>query len=214
MAKPDFGAFTERLFNLLYERNQRYGTHNIQGQPHVLERVKDKMARLERAVADGEGAAVDWEDLAGYSAIGWLLERGLWDDRGTLRRVYYAHPSGGDLGPWIPTLDRIHAAIAKVYAVYRPVGAFHSVSGHADWLWEVNLQAIRFSDMLIAVLPYSSNGVAAELLYAKERNKTVWALALEEMAQSSLVQYAATRLFTSVPTLISALEGVKSDGNG
>lgn len=211
MSKPDFGLFTSIVYKTLFERNRRYGTKNIQGPAHVFERAKDKMARVENAIKDGGlPTAQDWEDLAGYAAVGWLLDRGLWDDRSTLRRVYFAHPAGDEAKPWMPTLDLLHRELAQVFGVYRPVGPFTNVYGHADWVWRVCLQAIALSDMLVAGLPFASNGTAAEMLYAKERGKTVWAVRLDvKMAESSLVQYAADRLFFTVSDLAKAIKEVR-----
>ena len=207
-SKPDFDAFTDRLNLLLRQRNARYGTKNIDGLQEVMTRIGDKVARLRDAAARGLASENDWEDLAGYASIGWLLERGLWDDREVLRRAYFAHPAPLEK-TWEPTAGLVHAALMSVFAVYRPVGAFRGkLRGHASWMWETNLRNIDLCDLLVAFLPYPSMGVAAEMLYAKGKSKVVWVLTGSDA--SSLVQYSADRVFREISELYAAVREVNN----
>lgn len=207
--RPDFPAFLDKVGSILTERNAGYGTKNITGPAQVLARIKDKVARLEQAIRDGRESPNDWEDLAGHASIGWLLERGLWDDRKALRRVYFAHPAGKEVTEKVQMdCDFMAREIGKVFAVYRPVGPFVNVAGHADWVWPVCLRAIELADMLVAFLPYRSPGVAAEMLYAKMQGKTVWAVVHKGVEESSLVQYAADRIFVDAHGFFKTLQEV------
>lgn len=203
MTMPDFDRFTALLLNTLRERQARYGTRNITGPAGVLARVEDKVARLRQSVRDGQFDSNDWMDLAGYGAVGWLLQIGLWDERSALRRVYFAHPHPPDRD-----CDRYADALSKVFAVYRPVGPFLNVAGHAGWVWPVCLKAIDLADMLVGYLPEKSPGVSAEMLYAKTLGKTVWVLApAAETAESSLVQFCADRLFIHPERFLEEVKG-------
>lgn len=202
---PAHKRFTDMLLALLQDRTGRYGTANIQGQPHVYERAKDKMARLEKALYEGGmPTAADWEDLAGYAAIGWLLETGQWDQRSALRRVYLAHP--------IPEATEIGTLVRgwltdNRLSVYWPRGAFHMAQGQDAWIWEVNLRAIKLCDMVLALMPKTTPGTSAEIFHGKMLGKVVWVYWPHEEI-SSLVGWAASRIFGSLEELSGALREV------
>src|SRR5438132_3109819 len=207
---PAIWKFLDHLSSVLYERNSRYGTENVSGPAQIMARIGDKVARLQRAVERGENGENDWTDLAGYAAIGWLLDRGLWDDRAALRSVYYAHPAGPEAEDDGPIFNDVHDMLIAKFAVYRPVGAFTgNLVGHENWMWETNLRNIALCDLLVAVLPIKSLGVAAEMLHARMLGKTVWTLAYGQMRNSSMVRYASHRIFHSLTQLRTAVEEVK-----
>jgi len=209
--KPAFDHFATLLLNTLKERGARYGTRNVTGPAGVLTRIEDKVARLRQSTKDGQFDPNDWMDLAGYGAIGWLLESGLWDDRSERRRVYFAHPAGEEWSGYRHLFETLHRHLATTFAVFRPVGAFFNVRPlDADWIWAVGMRAIEFADMLVAALPGPSLGVAAEMLYAKTLGKTVWTWTLGN-ADSSLVRWSSSRIFTDpyLKDIVNAVEEVK-----
>lgn len=203
MISPDFTAYLEYLERILRERNARYGTSNITGPADVLGKVRDKVARLEQAVAEGSLSPNDWTDLGGYAAIGWLLEQGKWDERSALRRVYFAHAIGDEEPEARLLLGRLQAA---KFAVYWPRGAFHNAAGQANWIWETNLEAVRGCDLLVALLGPESPGVAAEIMAARLWGKTIWVVSRRS---GSFVQWAAAKHFESTDALINHLEVIK-----
>jgi len=206
--RPGIDAFLDHLGRVLRRNAQRYGTRDIQGPAQVLARARDKIERLDRALREGWRDDEDaWTDLAGYGGIGWLLSQGLWDERAALKRVYLAHPI--DAGEEDATAERVRDLLMHSgYAVYWPRGAFHGVKGQAGWIWPVNLEAIRLCDIVLALMPRATPGVSAELLYGKEHGKVVWVWAgSSEVAQSSLVQWTADRIFIHLERLWDAITG-------
>jgi nucleoside 2-deoxyribosyltransferase len=123
---------------------------------------------------------------------------------GSKIRVYLAHPIGDDEDPEVcrALLDLIEKA---GLAAYTPLGAFRGVRGEADFIWEPNLLAIRLCDVVIALLFGGPTlGVGAELGLALDWGKQIWVWA-PRLYTSSLVQYAASRVFRELPELEAAI---------
>lgn len=209
MRKPAFNLFLRELALILQGRNERYGTANIEGQAGLLSRLRDKLGRLESDAKRGfQASAQDWMDVSGYGGIGWLIDKGLWDDRASKQRVYFAHPIGKE-----ESMVDVHSILSALedtgLAVYWPRGAFMGgMRGHAPWIWTVNLEAIRGCDWVVAYLPGHSNGVAAELLIAHLEGKTVW-VATDTMEPGSLITFTADRIFSTVEDMCRAIREVK-----
>jgi hypothetical protein len=205
---PDFDAFLRELERTLRMKSARRGTANIGGPADVLNRLRDKLARLEGDQGFG-GGDDDWLDAAGYSGIGWLLAQGKWDDRGTRRRVYLAN---GEEGGPMATEARYHLQNCG-FSVFHPRSAFWSAKGQTDWVWETNLAALSRSDLVVAIMPHEpAVGVASEMVVAKLWRIPVWVYTLDsKLYTSTTLQWAASRMFLDYNVLMEAIKEAGHD---
>jgi hypothetical protein len=201
--KPDFGAFVDELSDTLRRKSARRGTANVTGPAQVTARIDDKLARLKHDLEAGAtGELDDWLDVAGHAAIGWLIGRGLWDDREALRTVYLAHKTN--------TMIDFLIGLFRGYgfATFDPVRAFNNAKGYGEWIWQTNLAALRGADLVCAYMDEPATGVGAEIVIARLLNKPVWVYTPTQYA-SSTVTFAASRIFRSTEEIRLALEEVR-----
>lgn len=209
------------------------------GMPGVLVRLGDKLNRLKTLtdftghVPNHEAIADTWMDVVGYGILGMLLESGelqlLVEGKATptpddtpsetscsapktlrearkTRSVYLAGPIDAG-GTW--NTDLSAGLVEAGYAIFNPATAFVYKPGVEEYMHDVNLEALRRADLVIAYLQHDicTVGTVYEIIKAVEtfgiNSNKVHVLSDKNY---SYLKILGVPIYSSVGELINALE--------
>lgn len=200
LAHQDFSPFFDLLIPTLQVKNQAYGNNSVSRET-VLLRLGDKISRLQQ-VGPGDAREDTWLDVAGYAAIGWLMERGLW--REGRERFYIACPI--DAAQEQPeALSSLMAGLDRLgIEYYVPMMAWSNAKG-SDVTKQVNELALKHSTRVIALWDTSktpSVGTPFEIQMAKEASIPVW---LVPRTSSAYLRPYVSKAFNGIEEVLDEL---------
>jgi len=91
----------------------------------------------------------------------------------------------------VSCLADLERFLERKFSVFRPVGSWFGLRPSPVWVWKTCLEALACSDLLVAVMPVPSPGVAAEMMVGKLIGKRVYTFCSKALLGSSLVQFTS-----------------------
>lgn len=209
MARPDFSPFAGLLLDTLTKKDLAYGYNGL-SRDSILKRLGEKMGRLPRG-SDDERLDT-WLDIAGYAAIGWLLERGEYYPAGDKERIYLACPIDAASGQVPEGYDELIDGLNRLQIEYYvPIMAWSNARG-SDVTKQVNELALKHSTIVIALWDTShtpSVGTAFEIQQAHGLGITTW---LVPGSASAYLRPYVSKAFNGVKEVLDELRKQRTIG--